>query len=224
MLAMGVVGAGMLFANCAKAATITSVVPTEVWADEDNTITITGSGFTGTQDVQLFRETTYTPADEIRIRDLTFTVVDDNQITAIVPKEMRTGDYELWVDDADLAGAVWIGSTALSSVSELNYTSSKKAKRTLNIEFQGLVLGKNKAWTTIKFNGRKATVKRVAKSGNNSTVTVEIKYGKWPIGFYNLSVKYKNQVREEIDKGNKTTYKKHWENGNATYSDIFEIK
>lgn len=224
MLAMGVIGAGMLFANSAKAATITSVVPTEVWTDEDNSITITGSGFTGAQDVQLFRETTYTPADEIRIRDLSFSVDSDSQISAVVPAGMRTGDYELWVDDAYLADAVWIGSTALSSVTELNYTSSKKAKRTMSIEFEGLVLGKNKAWTTIKFNGRKATVKRVAKSGNNSTVTVEIKYGKWPVGSYNLSVKYKNQVRAEIDKGGKTTYKKVWENGSATYSDIFEIK
>jgi hypothetical protein len=225
MLAMGVIGAGILFANSAKAATtITSVVPTEVWADEDNTITINGSGFTGTEDVELFRETTYTPADEIRYRVLDYTVVDDSQITAVVPAGMRTGDYELWVDDASLADAVWIGSTALSSVTELNYTSSKKAKRTMSIEFEGLVLGKNKAWTTIKFNGRKATVKRVAKSGNNSTVTVEIKYGKWARGFYGLSVKYKNQVRAEIDKGGKTTYKKTWENGSATYSDIFEIK
>ena len=224
MLAMGVIGAGMLFANSAKAATITSVVPTEVWTDENNSITITGSGFTGTQDVQLFRETTYTPADEIRIRDLSFTVDSNSQISAVVPAGMRTGDYELWVDDAYFANAVWIGSTALSSVTELSYTSSKKAKQTMSIEFEGLVLGKNKAWTTIKFNGRKATVKRVAKSGNNSTVTVEIKYGKWPVGSYDLSVKYKNKVRAEIDKGGKTTYKKVWENGSATYSDIFEIK
>lgn len=224
MLAMGVIGAGMLFANSARAATITGVIPTDVWADEDNPITISGSEFTGTQDVQLFRQTSYTPADEIRIRDLSFTVDSDSQITAIVPAGMRTGDYELWVDDAYLSDAVWIGSTALSNVTELNYTSSKKAKRTMSIEFEGLVLGKNKAWTTIKFNGRKATVKRVVKSGNNSTVTVEIKYGKWPIGSYELSVKYKNQVRAEIDKGGKTTYKKTWENGAATYSDIFEIK
>jgi len=224
MLAVGVIGAGIFFASSAKAATITSVVPTEVWADTDNSITITGSGFTGTQDVQLFRETSYTPADEIRIRDLSFAVDSDNQITAVVPAGMRTGNYELWVDDAYLSDAVWIGSTAFSSVSELTYSTSKKAKRTLSIEFQGLVLGKNKAWTTIKFNGRKATVKRVAKSGNNSTVTVEIKYGKWPTGSYGLSVKYKNQVRTEIDKGGKTTYKKTWEKGGATYSGIFQIR
>jgi hypothetical protein len=228
MLAMGVISAGMFFANSAKAATITSVSPEDIWADEAYTVALTGSGFDDATGMTLFRHTDYTPADEIRTVDVDFDVFSDDRAEIYVPAGLRTGWYDIWIDGNDgggeLENAVWIGSTALSSVTELNYTSSKKAKRTMSIEFEGLVLGKNKTWTTIKFNGRKATVKRVAKSRNNSTVTVEIKYGKWPKGFYNLSVKYKNQVREEIDKGNKTTYKKRWDSDSDTYNNIFEIK
>jgi hypothetical protein len=228
LLAMGMIGAGIFFANSARAATITSVSPEDVWADEAYTVALTGSGFDDATGMTLFRHTDYTPADEIRTVNVDFDVFSDDSAEIYVPAGLRTGWYDIWIDGNDgggeLENALWIGSTALSNVTELNYTSSKKAKVAMNIEFKGLVLGKKTGWTTIKFNGRKVKVKRVTNSGNNSTATVELKYRKWPTGSYSLSVKYKNQVREEIDKGDKTTYKKRWVNDSETYNDIFEIK
>jgi len=226
-LALGVIGAGMFFASSAKAATITNVDPSDVWADEAYTITITGSGFDDTTGISLFRHTDYIPADEIRIVNLDFDVFTDSHAEAYIPTGLRAGWYDLWIDGNDgggeLENAVWIGSTALSNISELNYTTSKKAKRTLSIEFEGLVLGKNKKWTTIKFNGRKANVKRVSTSGNNSTVVVQIKPRKWGRGSYELSLRWKNKVREEIESGDDVIYRNRWDSGTATYPDVLEI-
>jgi len=224
MLAMGVVGAGIFFAGSARAATTpTSVSPSEIWTDEDSTITISGSGFTGTSDVELFRITSYTPADEIRNKRLNFTVVSDNQITATVPSGLRAGSYEIWVNDATLESALTIQPTVTSNVTQLNYSVAKKAKQNIILEFKGIVLGKNNSWATIKFGGRSTKVKRVSVRGNNSTVVVELNYGKMAQGTYDLSLNYKNKVREEIDNGSKIKYRNRWDNGSANFSGVLQI-
>lgn len=227
MLAMALVAAGLVFANSARAATVASVSPNEIWTDQNNTIAIIGSGFDDTTGISLFRHTDYIPADEIRIVDLDFDVFSDDRAEATVPAGLRTGWYDLWIDGNDgggeLENALWIGSVVTPNISQLNYTTSKKAKRTISLVFDGIVLGTKTKWTTVKFNGRKVKVKRVRKNGNRSTVVIEAKYGKWPTGSYSVSLRYKNQVREEIEKGDDVVYKKRWDTGSADYDNVLEI-
>jgi hypothetical protein len=227
VLVAALAAAGMIFADSAQAATITDVSPENIWTNQANTVAITGSGFDDTTGMTLFRHTDYTPADEIRTVDVDFDVFSDDRAEIYVPAGLRTGWYDLWVAGNDgggeLENALWIGSVVTPSVSQLNYTVSKKVKRTINLTFDGVVLGKKAAWATVKLNGRKVKVKRVSKNGNSSTVVIEVKYGRWARGSYNVNLKYKNRVREEIDSGDDVRYRWRWDSDDITYENVLEI-
>lgn len=105
----------------------------------------------------------------------------------------------------------------------LNYSVSKKAKKKINLTFNGLSLTKKK-WVKVRLNGRKVTVQRVRRSGNDSIVRIYFKYRKWAVGNYNLSMTYKNQIKVPYTtKKGKTKYRKGWENGGVNSENILSI-
>lgn len=226
-LAIATTIAGLILTVPAHAATVTSVSPEYIWTNQSNNVTITGSGFNNITRIILFRCTDYRPADEIRTVDVDFNVLSDNQAEIYVPAGLRTGWYDLWIYGNDGGGgvenALWIGSTVTPNISQLDYSSSKKAKKNISLYFKGLVLGKKKNWLTVRFNGHKAKVKKVNVKGNNSIVVVQIKYRKWKRGTYELSLRWKNKVREEIDWGDDVIYRNRWISGTESYSNVFEI-
>jgi peptidoglycan/xylan/chitin deacetylase (PgdA/CDA1 family) len=110
-----------------------------------------------------------------------------------------------------------------SNTPSLNYSLKKNSKRSITFTFSDLRLT-NKKYVKIRLNGRIVTVSRVRISGNNSLVTVKLKYGKWPVGSYNLTMSYKNQINVPyIDKKGKTKYRKGWESGNVNEENILTI-
>lgn len=104
----------------------------------------------------------------------------------------------------------------------LAFSTSKKAKRNINLTFSGLSLTK-KQWVKVRLNGRKVTTARVRRSGNDSIVTISFKYGKWAVGSYSLSMIYKNQIKIPYIKKGKTKYRKGWESGTVNSENILSI-
>lgn len=110
-----------------------------------------------------------------------------------------------------------------TNTSTLSFSASNKAKKKINLTFNGLSLTKKK-WVKVRLNGRKVTVARVRRSGNNSIVAISFKYKKWAVGNYNLSMTYKNQTKVPYTtKKGKTKYRKGWESGNVTSDNILSI-
>jgi hypothetical protein len=105
----------------------------------------------------------------------------------------------------------------------LAYSTSKKAKRKINLTFNGLGMTKKK-WVKIRLNGRKVTVQRVKRIGDDTFVRIYIKYKKWGVGNYGLSMTYKNQIKVPYTtKKGKTKYRKGWESGGITSENMLSI-
>lgn len=116
-------------------------------------------------------------------------------------------------------GNIVIGSDTPS----LTYSTSKKAKKRMTLTFNGLSLTKRQ-WVKVRLNGRKVTTVRVRRSGNDSTVTISFKYGKWAVGNYNMAMSYKNQIKVPYTtKKGKTKYRKGWESGSVASENILSI-
>jgi phosphoribosyl-AMP cyclohydrolase len=79
------------------------------------------------------------------------------------------------------------------SPTTLSYSKKKSQKTTITITAHDVNLSKRKKnWVKVKFNGKKANVLSVKNSGDNLTVRVKLKYGKWSRKSYDLSsFKYK---------------------------------
>jgi hypothetical protein len=104
----------------------------------------------------------------------------------------------------------------------LTYSTSKKVKRNITFTFKNLTLIKKK-YVKVRLNGRKVTVAKVRISGNDSLVTVTLKYGKWSTGNYTLVMSYKNQIKIPYLKKGKTKYRKGWASGSVISENIFSI-
>jgi|GEM_PF-2909738 len=104
----------------------------------------------------------------------------------------------------------------------LTFNSSKKAKRSITFTFKDLSLT-NKKYVKVRLNGRKVTTMRVSRSGNDSLVTITLKYGRWPVGNYTLTMSYKNQIKVAYLKKGKTKYRMSWKSGSVTSENILSI-
>ncbi|MDD5489807.1 MAG: M4 family metallopeptidase [Candidatus Moranbacteria bacterium] len=87
-----------------------------------------------------------------------------------------------------------------SDVSTLAYSTSKKAKRRMNLTVSGISVSKKK-YLTVRLSGRKTKVKGARVSGDSTIVNIEIKYRKWPIGSYGAAVYYKQKIGKSWQKG-----------------------
>lgn len=109
-----------------------------------------------------------------------------------------------------------------ASISTLNYSTSKKAKTRISYTFTNLSLTKKK-YVTMRIGNKKVKVTGVRRSGNDSIVTVELKYGRWPVGNYNLAMSYKNKTKIAYTKKGKTKYRNGWERGSVSQNSILQI-
>lgn len=96
----------------------------------------------------------------------------------------------------------------LTDTPTLTYNSSKKAKKKITYNFQDLNLKIKKKDIKIRLNGKKINMSRVSKRGNNVLAAINLKYGKWAKGNYNLTMTYKG-------KRGKTTYRGTWKANNV---------
>jgi len=105
----------------------------------------------------------------------------------------------------------------------LGYSTSKKAKRKINLTFKDLALTKKK-WVRVSLNGRKVKVQSVRRSGNNSIVRIYFSFRKWSVGNYSSTMTYKNQTKVPYttSKG-KTKYRKGWDSGSVISEKILTI-
>ena len=110
-----------------------------------------------------------------------------------------------------------------TDTSTLTFSSSKKAKKNITFTFKDLLLT-NKKYVNVRLNGRKVKTVRVRRIGNDSLVTVTLKYGRWATGNYNLAMSYKNQIKiPYTTKKGETKYRKGWESGSVNSENILSI-
>ncbi|MDP1845369.1 MAG: C1 family peptidase [Candidatus Moranbacteria bacterium] len=110
-----------------------------------------------------------------------------------------------------------------TDISTLAHSTSKKAKKRINLTFRDLTLTKKK-WVKVRINGRKVAVQRVKRIGNDSIVRIYLRYKKWAAGNYSLVMSYKNQTRVSYTtKKGKIKYRKGWDSGTVTSENILSI-
>jgi hypothetical protein len=97
---------------------------------------------------------------------------------------------------------------AVSNRPTVNYAPKKSTKRNIVFTFRDLKITTKKAWVKVWLGGKKVTVKGAKRSGDNLRVTLQVKYGKWSRGNYNLRMEYKKKV------GNRT-HTDTWRSANA---------
>ena len=97
---------------------------------------------------------------------------------------------------------------AVSNRPTVNYARKKTTKRNITFTFKDLKITTKKAWVKVWLGGKKVKVKSVKKSGNNLKVALQVKYGKWARGNYNLRMQFKKKV------GNHT-HTDNWRSTNA---------
>jgi peptidoglycan/xylan/chitin deacetylase (PgdA/CDA1 family) len=141
------------------------------------------------------------------------------------------GDYTMTYTASDAAGNTAVAArlvhvgvkSVVSNTPILAYSTSKKAKSKMVLTFHDLALTKKK-WVKVRINGRRVTVSSVRRSGNDSLVTVTLKYKNWGVGDYSVFMTYKNQIKipYKTSKG-KTKYRKSWESGSVNSEKLFSI-
>lgn len=97
---------------------------------------------------------------------------------------------------------------AVSNRPTVSYAKKKSTQRNIAITFRDLKIITKKAWVKVWLGGKKVKVKRAKRSGNNLKVTLQVKYGKWERGNYNLRMQFKKKV------GNRT-HTDTWRSSNA---------
>lgn len=90
--------------------------------------------------------------------------------------------------------AVYKFNKAVSNKPTVNYARKKTTKRNITFTFKDLKITTKKSWVKVWLGGKKVKVKSVKKSGNNLKVAMQVKYGKWARGNYNLRMQFKKKV------------------------------
>jgi hypothetical protein len=78
--------------------------------------------------------------------------------------------------------------------------SSANKKITFTIWGKHIYPKAKSKYFSLKLNGKRARVVRARNRGNNLQVTVDLKYGRWKRGSYNLTLSYKNFVNKRWHK------------------------
>jgi hypothetical protein len=104
--------------------------------------------------------------------------------------------------------AVYKFNKAVSNRPIVSYAQKKSTKRNIVFTFRDLKITTKKAWVKVWLGGKKVKVKGAKRSGNNLKVTLQVKYGKWARGNYNLRMQFKKRV------GNRT-HTDTWRSANA---------
>lgn len=91
-----------------------------------------------------------------------------------------------------------------SNVPTLNYSASKKVKTTITVTFYNQNISPKKNKVRARLGGRKVSVKRVSKSGSTLRITINFKYGRWPVGSYTLVATYNYKVKKTRFSGSLT--------------------
>jgi len=208
---------------------ITSVEPASFSNEADQTITLTGSGFYSGLWVGLHYSINGVITDLSDLTDLKdVTIVSSEQATAVVPAGTRAGQYDIFMyqPDADpyyyMEAAVEIGSQTSTDTPELQFNGTKSARKKVNVTYRGLVMTKKK-WVKARINGKNIPITKLRRSGNDTTITLNLKYKKWPMGSYALILSYKNRVKVKTEKNGKVRYRKTWEKGRVQSDNLFSI-
>jgi|GEM_PF-1792314 len=141
--------------------------------------------------------------------------------TINIPQQVN-GTQVVGTDSPDVSQEVSGEIIVTTDTPSLTFSSSKKVKKRITFTFKDLTLT-NKKYVKVRLNGRKVKVMRVRRSGNDSLVTVSLKYGRWPAGNYTLTMSYKNQIKVAYLKKGKTKYRKGWQTGSVTSENILTI-
>jgi hypothetical protein len=83
---------------------------------------------------------------------------------------------------------------AVSSSPSVSYSGKKSSRKNITFTFQDLKITTKKSWVKVWLGGKKVKVRSVKRSGNNLKVGLQVKYGKWAAGSYNLRMVFKKKV------------------------------
>jgi|GEM_PF-1651525 len=110
-----------------------------------------------------------------------------------VTEDIQEGEFEITTDTPELA-----------------YNASKSARKKVNIVVSGLSLSKKK-WTKVRVNGKIIPILKLRKRGNDTVLLLNLKYKKWEIGKYDLTLYYKNREKQSVtNKKGKVIQKNVW--------------
>lgn len=93
---------------------------------------------------------------------------------------------------------------------ELAYNTSRSARKKVNIVVPGLDILKKK-WTKARINGKNIPILKMRKRGNDTVLLLNLKYKKWAVGKYDLTLTYKNRELQSVTgKNGKVRQKNVW--------------
>lgn len=223
-----------LFAFSAKADTfsgtfaITSVDNSDINNGSDQTITIHGTGFTSGLKVAIYDNNYGVVRNGNDLTALVSNFVSDIEITATIPASTIAGQYDLWVYE-NIETSYYVKDGAIHANSEVSidtpilyFNSAKSAKAKINVTYKGAVFS-NKRWVKVRINGKNIPILKITRSGNDSTVKLNLNYRNWQAQDYDIILNYKNRIRQRYEKKNKLHYRNVWEKGTITADNIFSI-
>ncbi|OGI27940.1 MAG: hypothetical protein A2359_00180 [Candidatus Moranbacteria bacterium RIFOXYB1_FULL_43_19] len=106
---------------------------------------------------------------------------------------------------------------------ELAYNASRSARKKVNIVVPGLNILKKK-WVKVRMNGKNIPILKVRKRGNDTILQLNLKYKKWAVGKYDLTLSYKNREKQNAKgKNGKVRQKNVWSWKNTIAKELFSI-
>jgi len=208
--------------------TVSSVDISEIDNVSSHAVTITGTGFTSSTKVALYDKNFGVVEKESNLTPLVSSFVSETEITATIPAGTLAGQYDLWVYE-NLIDSYYVKYNAFQVNCEVSadnavfyVSNSKSAKAKVNVTYKGVVFSKKK-WVKARANGKNIPVLKLTRSGNDSTIKLNLNYKNWKEGYYDLVLRYKNRIHQRYVKKNKFKYRSVWEIGTITSGNIFSI-
>lgn len=237
ILMVAVVILGGVFSKKAKAweetisFSITSVSPAAFVYGVGGEITIKGSGFYNglTVSVYPYKDYDMYEVDDTYLADVT--VVDSETITAQFPDDMdgTWQYYDLDVNDealhtyARLENAFIIGSYVTTDTPSISYSVSKSAKADIVLTVWGVILNKKDVAKVI-INGKKIPITKIKRYSNATDIYIKVKYKKWEVGDYGLTLNVTKKVKRGYEQKNgDTKYKNFSRKEVFTYDNVLTI-
>lgn len=220
-------------ANNTTAFSVLRVSLDEVDNNIENTITITGTGFSASTTYKaklgVWQDDSKDNTDDSV--DLTDVIYGgETTLTAKIPLGAHAqNNQDITVYDSvlsthyTLADAIDVHpSFTVNGTVEVFKSDSSSSKATFSLTVLGKSF-KNKRWLKLKVGNKKAVITKVSRVGTTSVISAKYQYGKLAVGKYPIALTYKDRLKKGVVRKNKVTYKNVWENGTMTVNNAFGV-